>query len=90
MTRCTMRGTMVFDRIYGPLVPCACGQGMTMPYRLQDAELPIESGPFDAGAEIDCEKCDPGFQTWRLEDRASKLRARGLKAGSRKTDGGVE
>jgi hypothetical protein len=74
---------MAFDRIYGPLGPCGCGEGTAMPYRLQDADFPIENAPFDSGTEIDCQKCDPGFQTWRPADRAAKLAERSRRKSSK-------
>ena len=67
---------MGYDRIYGPVAPCSCGKGLAMPYRLQDDQLPSETGPFDEGVEIDCLNCDPGLQTWAPAQRAVRLRAR--------------
>ena len=53
-----------------------------MPYRLQDDQLPSETGPFDEGVEIDCLNCDPGLQTWAPAERAIRLRAKSTKSAS--------
>jgi hypothetical protein len=74
---------MGYDRIYGPVVPCACGRGLAMPYRLQDDQLPSHAGPFDEGVEIDCLTCDPGLQTWAPAERAIRLRTRPTRGMSR-------